>query len=78
MSAIIPETHAEWRHCIEVDCGIALRPDYIAARLSVLRETKSQEVQRFSSLYGREHWLHTVGWFEQAQRDATRSVAHGI
>ena len=66
MSAVIPETYAEWRHCIEVDCGLVLTPDYVTARLTVLSQPAHQEVQRFVNLYGQEHLARVKHWFEQA------------
>ncbi|MDP1542725.1 MAG: hypothetical protein Q8L99_06185 [Polycyclovorans sp.] len=66
MSAVIPATYREWRHCIEVECGIGLTPAYLAERLTALRRSDSQEVRRFAPLYGADHWQRVVSWFEQA------------
>ncbi|NJN00523.1 MAG: hypothetical protein HC793_02525 [Aquincola sp.] len=63
---VIPATYAQWRHCIEVECGIALDARYIAERLTILRQADHPETQRFATLYGQPHWRRVVGWFEQA------------
>ena len=65
---LIPQTYAQWRHCIEVECGIPLEPAaFIQARLQVFRDPLSEESQRFTTLYGQQHAHNVLGWFEQAQ-----------
>jgi len=66
-SPVIPKTYAQWRHCIEVDCGIPLEPAFIQSRLSVLRDPAHDETRRFASLYGQTHARSVLAWFEQAQ-----------
>lgn len=66
---VIPQTYAQWRHCIEVECGMALTPAYIDERLAVWCTPSHDEARRFAQLYGEEHRLHVQQWFEQA-RDA--------
>jgi hypothetical protein len=66
MTSSIPQSYGAWRHCIEVECGIPLTGDYIAGRLSVLREPSAEETQRFVQRYGRLHWQRVVAWFETA------------
>ena len=70
MSATIPETYAEWRRCIEVDCGLTLTPDFITTRLTVLSQPAHQDVQRFANLYGQAHLARVRHWFEQARQTA--------
>lgn len=65
-SPVIPRSLEEWRHCIEVECGIALTPQYIAQRRQALARSDSEEVQQFRRLYGDRHWRAVRGWFEQA------------
>ncbi|WP_238704527.1 hypothetical protein [Pseudomonas nabeulensis] len=31
---VFPQTYEQWRHCITVECGIALTPAFIAQRLA--------------------------------------------
>jgi hypothetical protein len=69
MSAVIPASYVEWRHCIEVDCGIALAPAFIEQRLRALRDPGSQEMLRFARLYGNDHLQRVTAWFERARRE---------
>jgi hypothetical protein len=64
---VIPQTYAQWRHCIEVDCGIALTRPFIEERLSVWQDAGHVEARRFAQLYGDEHRLRVQQWFEQAR-----------
>lgn len=64
---MIPTTYAEWRTCIERDCGIPLTPDFIAARLADLRDAGSHHTQQFLRVYGPEHHARVLAWFAQAQ-----------
>jgi len=63
---VIPRTYAEWRRCIEVDCGLAITPEFVSARLAALKRNGSEEARRFAGLYGHDHLQRVVGWFEQA------------
>ena len=65
----IPETYSAWRHCIEVDCGIALNAAYIRERLHALDDAKDFRTEQFVRLYGRPHWERLRGWFGQALRE---------
>lgn len=65
----IPQTYEEWRHCITIECGIALTPSFVSQRLAVWRNEQSGETQRFRRLYGDQHWLAVRGWFERAARE---------
>lgn len=62
----IPDSYAAWKHCITVECGIPLTPDFIKQRLSVWQNPKLEETQRFRRSYGDAHWQQVVGWFQQA------------
>lgn len=63
---IIPETFAEWRHCIEVECGIALDSGFIRERVAALENAGGDEARRFAALYGDAHRERVAGWFRQA------------
>jgi hypothetical protein len=65
---VIPITYPQWRHCIEVDCGIALEPQFIADRVAALAQS-GDEPQRFARLYGNEHLQRVIGWFRRAQSE---------
>lgn len=58
---MIPQDCAQWRRCIEMDCSIPLRADFVSARLSVLRAADSDESRRFAWLYGDEHLQRVIG-----------------
>ena len=66
---IIPGSYAEWQHCIEVDCGIALTPEFVASRIEALTRAGSEEPRRFAALYGNEHLQRVIGWFTAARPD---------
>lgn len=69
MTDPIPQTYTEWRHCIEVECGIPLTPAFIQARLIQLGDEQAEETLRFRRLYGDDHWRRVLSWFEQAARE---------
>lgn len=64
---MIPRTYEEWRHCIEVDCGLQLNQAFIAERLAELTEAEHERTRQFVRLYGEPHRLRVIGWFEQAR-----------
>ncbi|GAA5231945.1 hypothetical protein FOZ76_15230 [Verticiella sediminum] len=71
---MIPETYEQWRHCITVECGIALTSEYLVRRLSVWHDEQAEEAQRFRRLYGDSHWLAVRGWFERAAREVATTA----
>ena len=68
-STAFPTTYDQWRHCITVECGIPLKPDYIEQRLQVLRNRDAQETARFGSLYGDDYLAVVLNCFERASRE---------
>ena len=66
---MIPTTYADWRRCIEHDCGIPLTADFIALRMADLRDPNSHHTQQFLKRYGNEHHARVLAWFEEAARD---------
>lgn len=70
----LPNSYAEWHHCITVGCGIALTPAYIEARIAELKRPNAAETRRFSELYGEAHLGRVVGWFERAGREQAVGV----
>ncbi len=68
--SFIPATYAEWRHCIEQKCRLALTPDTIATRLAALRDARDAHTREFRRIYGEPHLRATIGWFERAQAEA--------
>ncbi len=63
---MIPQNYDQWKHCIEVECGIVLSIDYLTGRLTSLNKLQSEETIRFINLYGHLHHQNITGWFKQA------------
>ena len=59
-------SYEEWRHCITVKCGIPLTADYIAERVAALSNPEDKMTARFVQLYGDDHRVRTLEWFERA------------
>jgi len=68
IAVAVPQTYEQWRHCITVECALALTPAFVKERLGVWRNAKAEETTRFRQRYGDVHWQAVVGWFEQAER----------
>ncbi len=66
---VIPQTYAQWHHCITVECGIALTKTFVEQRLTTWRNSQSEESVRFRRLYGDRHWQSVIAWFERAERE---------
>ena len=64
-----PGTYDEWRHCIEVQCGLRLTPDFIKLRLSDLRNDHAYQTQRFREMWGEQHLHQVITWFEKAEQE---------
>ena len=69
MNSPFPENYEQWKHCITVDCGIPLTPEFVAQRLTVWRNEALEETARFRKLYGDGHWRAVIGWLEEAERE---------
>ncbi len=67
-SSIIPQNYEEWRHCIIVECGLELTPNFIQTRIASLQNESEHYTQQFIRLYGRQYLEIVIGWFLQAQR----------
>lgn len=76
-SPVIPETYAQWRHCITVECGIALTRAFVDERLAALRVPVGEEGRRFVQLYGEAHLQRVRAWFEEARRALVEKPTHG-
>ena len=66
-NAIIPHDYETWHHCITVDCGLELTPDYVKERITSLQNKKDFRTQQFVRLYGQQHRLNVLSWFQRAQ-----------
>jgi len=65
--SIIPQNYEQWRHCITVECGLELTPNFIETCLSTLQDNKEHYTQQFIRKYGTQHYQRVLGWFKQAQ-----------
>ena len=72
---MIPATYQQWRHCIEVQCGIKLTPDFIQQRLSALRDHGDYQSQRFLEMWGETHFHQVIAWFEQARMELEGAIS---
>lgn len=72
-SPAIPYDYATWRHCITVECGLALTPAFIEKRLAILTNPKEYETERFTELYGAAHLRSVLDWYRQAAGEASPS-----
>jgi len=62
----IPASYPEWKLCITRDCGIALTPVFLTERVAHLKDEKNPNTRQFIELYGKDHHLNVLGWFEYA------------
>jgi hypothetical protein len=67
---LIPGDYPNWRYCIEVKCGLALKPEFLRARIAVLSDLEHEETQRFARLYGDAHLKRVLAWFRRAAAEA--------
>lgn len=65
---VIPASYTEWYDCITRLCGLPLTAVFIAMRLQALRNREDAGTRAFEQLYGTQHLLNVITWFEQAQR----------
>ncbi len=68
--SIIPKTYEDWKHCITVECGLELTPEYISKRISSLNDGKDHYTQQFVKIYGQQYLDQVIAWFTQAQKQA--------
>ncbi len=69
----VPDTYAAWRRCIEVDCGLALTPAFITARLQALADDRDPHTSRFVAQRGDAHRRRVLGWLQETRA----ATAHG-
>jgi hypothetical protein len=72
---MIPQSYDRWRRCITIDCGLALTPAFIDARLAELRDPSAHRTRRFVEHYGEAHRAQVVAWFERARRELAHPAA---
>ena len=63
----LPQNFTEWRHCIEVKCGINLTASFIYQRIEALTDLSTTATKEFAALYGDTYRQQVVAWYQQAQ-----------
>lgn len=63
------KTYEDWKHCITVLCGIPLSLPYVEQRLAALRNSADYGTQKFVAIWGEDHLVRVIAWFEQAERE---------
>ncbi|WP_165855119.1 hypothetical protein [Marinobacter sp. JSM 1782161] len=66
MQDVIPRTYQEWKHCITIDCGIALTRDFCRQRLKALHDSSDHMTGRFVERWGEAQRQQSIAWFERA------------
>jgi len=66
-------TYDDWKHCITVECGIPLTPQYVEERIAALKNPKDHHTQKFLREYGQPHLIKVIGWFEKAMSEISAS-----
>ncbi|MEM8904700.1 MAG: hypothetical protein AAGF02_13435, partial [Actinomycetota bacterium] len=66
--AAIPDNYADWKHCIEVDCGIPLTTSFCEQRLAALNDEQDPHTASFRDKYGDAHLSRVIEWFGRALR----------
>lgn len=61
-----PKNYEEWKHCITVNCGIALTTSYLQKRLDELQDEAYENTKQFARLYGQEYQQQIIAWFSRA------------
>lgn len=62
---MLPQSFEAWRHCITVDCGIALTPAFAKTRLTVYLNPDHPETKDFARRYGEQHLRNIISWLQQ-------------
>lgn len=73
----IPQTYAQWLHCITVERGISLTRGFVDERLTALHASTGEEARRFAQLYGSGHLQRVRAWFEEARLTLAEKPSHG-
>jgi hypothetical protein len=48
---MIPTNYTEWRHCIEIDCGITLTPAFAEERMLAMQQENTPLMLSFKKMY---------------------------
>jgi hypothetical protein len=63
---MIPTNFTEWKHCIEVSCGIAITAAFASKRIAELSDDNNQHTMEFVRLYGDAYRQQVINWFTQS------------
>lgn len=59
----------DWKHCITIECGIPLTPEFIENRIASLRDPNDLHTRKFTDEWGQEHLNRVIRWFERARTE---------
>jgi hypothetical protein len=68
----VPQSYEQWKHCIEVDCGIKLTPQYVEDRIASLEDPTDHYTTQFMKVWGPDQLANVKAWFLVAQRESQR------
>jgi hypothetical protein len=63
---MIPNNFIDWKHCIEVSCGITLTAAFASKRITELGDDKNHHTIEFVKLYGDAYRKQVINWFERS------------
>ncbi|WP_444935763.1 hypothetical protein ACJJIW_16535 [Microbulbifer sp. JMSA004] len=67
--SIVPENYNAWLHCITIECGIELTPEFADQRIRALQDNSNYHTRNFILLYGTEHHQKVLSWFKQVRKE---------
>ncbi|MCG8528013.1 MAG: hypothetical protein MI748_16640 [Opitutales bacterium] len=65
----IPRDYGTWKSMISNQCKETLSPEYLNARLKVLKNASDPYTQKMVSVYGADYVKVLISWFEKAKSD---------
>ena len=65
---LILKSYEDWKHGITVLSGIQLTRPHIEQRLTALRDPAINTAQKYVAMWGEQHRLRVIGWFDQARQ----------
>lgn len=71
---MIPKNYTEWRHCIEIDCGIKLTPSFAQERIKIMEQNSGVFMSGFRKLYGDHHPEQVLNWFQTYLRETQKTM----
>ncbi len=62
---MIPLDFEDWKNCMANNCKINLTKKFAVQRLAVYQDRQNPETQKFISLYGEQHLINIIQWFQR-------------